>query len=287
MSAKVVTNLDQLAEAIGSYVGMMEGLKQKTYMDELLVDSHRTTSTEFNRAAMAAAMHSKTLRHMYEFGTAGINDDGPSHYASGMSPGSRLWKGELLGGGGRRTISFTFLPAKKNNPPHDFEELGIDSSDAPPLKVDTGERTYKWATRASVVESGIDVHIKARWSKALFIPIKTEGMPAKSFGDPARGYVWAKSHSYSPGESSGGTGRFTTFFAGWWAKEGAEIMGQNMMNTVDRQLKQVEATIRANKTMKPVALINMKSAVEKGRRKTRKQWELKTDFDSGEGDMIL
>lgn len=288
MSSKVVSNLESLAEGIGSYIGMMEGLSQKDYMDELLKDAHKKTSTEFNRAAMSAAMSSKRLNHMYEFGTVGINDEGIAHYSSGMVPGARLWVNTLTGGGGRKTISFIFKPAKQRVPPHNFAELGIDESSAPPLKVDTGQRKYYFPNRATVVESGVDVHIKARWSKSLFIPIKTEGMPSRYFGDPSKGYVWAKTHTYSPGESTGSTGKFTTFFATWWSREGSEIMGQNMINTVNRQLKEVDATIKPKKTLQTPMGTNVKSAAQKGRKKTRKQWELKTAFDhSEEGEQIL
>lgn len=287
MGGKVVSNLEQLAEGIGSYLGMMEGLKQRDYMDDLLRSAHAKVSVDFNRAAMTAAMGGANFKHMYEYGTVGINDSGLANYASGMNKNARLWENVITGGGGRKTISFTFLPSKKNVPPHDFEELGIDPSTAPPLKVDTGERKYKWPSKAAVIESGADVKVKPRWSKMVFVPIKTEGMPARYFGDPDRGYVWTKEgHTYSPGESSGGTGKFTTFFTTWWSTTGGELMGDEMMDTVNRQLKEVSATIKTSKQLKTPATTNIKSAAEKGRKKTRKQWELKVDFYEEDGTVL-
>jgi hypothetical protein len=287
MGGKVISNLDQLAEGIGSYLGLMEGLKQKDYMDDLLTETHKTVAREFNRAAMNFAMGGGAIKHMYEYGTAGINDLGPTHYASGMNPNARLWRNELVGGGGRKTIGFTFLPAKKQTPPHDFEELGIDPSKAPPLKVDTGQRKYYFPAKATVVESGSDVKVFAKWSKRLFIPTKTEGLPSEYTGDPSRGYVWAKSHVFSPGEATGGTGKFTTFYSTWWSKEGAEQMGTMMMKKVETDLTTVAQKVKPSKHPKSVASTNIKALVEKGRKKTRKQFELYTDFDNGEGEQIL
>lgn len=287
MGGKVITNLDQLAEGIGSYIGLMEGLKQKDYMDELLTDAHKRAAQQFNRAAMRYAMGGGPIRHMYEYGTAGINDLGKTHFASGMNKNAMLWENIIAGGGGRKTISFMFKPAKMETPPHDFEELGIDPREAPPLKVDTGQRKYYFPAKATVVESGTDVKVFARWSKRLFIPTKTEGLPANYSGDPSKGYVWAKSHVFSPGEATGGTGKFTTFYSTWWAREGATIMSDMMMETVEENLETVVKKIKPGKTMKSPAATNIKSLVAKGARKTRKQFELYTEFDNGEEAQIL
>lgn len=287
MGGKVVTNLDQLAEGIGSYLGLMEGLRQKDYMDDLITDAHQTTAREFNRAAMHYAMSGGAISHMYEYGTAGINNMGVTHYASGMNPASRLWKNEIHGGGGRKVLSFTFLPSKKDTPPHDYVALGIDPREAPPLKVDTGARKYKFEWKASVVESGTDVKVFARWSKRLFIPVKTEGLPSSYTGDPTKGYVWAKTHVFSPGEATGGTGKFTTFYSTWWAREGAEMMGLEMRKSVEKSLFEVSAKIKPTMNMKSPAATNVKALVQKGKKKTRKQWELSTEFENGEGEQIL
>lgn len=286
MGGKVISNLEQLAEGIGSYMGMMDGLDQQTYMNEMLENIHARVSQEFNKHVVGVAMGDKeSLRHMWEWGTAGINDNrGPTRYVDATSQRARLWTNLMVGQGRTKTITYAFLPSKGRVPPHDPAELGIKESDMPPLKLQTGLRRYKFAAKASVFESGITINIAPKKSKMLFIPIKTEGMPSGAKGDDSKGYVWAKSHTYSPGRMADAAGRFTGVFGGWWASQGNAMLATAMMEQVEGDIAKVSTGIRPNKRMTLAQASSIKAATERGRRKTRKQWTIKTRHDN-EGSM--
>lgn len=275
MGGKVIHNLEQLAEGIGSYIGMMEGLNQQTYMDSLLERTYVDVSGSFNKAAAAAAMRNpEEFAHMWEFGTAGITR-GRTKYANPTNPNAMLWQNVMTGTGKTKNIAFVFKPAKSFTPPHTTESTGVeDQKVLDRLKVNTGERKYRFPNKAFVFESGTDIKVMAKRSKRLFIPIATEGLP-NGAKDTGKGYVWAKTHTYSPGDYSGGTGQFTAFFGGWWLGPGATLMFDAMSRQVEMDLISVEKTVKPSRRMTAAQAANIKAAAKRGQTKTRKQFTLK------------
>lgn len=277
MGGKVIHNLEQLAEGIGSYIGMLEGLNQQTYMDSLLERAYVDASASFNKAAAAAAMaNPEEFGHMWEFGTAGITR-GNTKYANPTNPNAMLWQNVMTGTGATKNISFVFKPAKSFTPPHTTESTGgVDQSVLDRLKVNTGERKYRFPNKAFVFESGTDINVVAKRSRRLFIPIETEGTPVGIGNqDESKGYVWAKAHTYSPGDFSGGTGQFTAFFGGWWLGPGARLMFDTMAKTVEMDLISVDKTIKPSKRMTSAQRAHIAAAVKRGKTKTKKQFTLK------------
>jgi len=289
MSSKVISNIDQLAEAIGSYIGMMKGLEQQTYMDSVLEGAFARTLPAFNAHAAARGLADpRSYGHMWEFGTAGITR-GNAKYTP-MNENARLWKTVMTGTGTTKNIAFTFKPAKSFNPPQTEEETGVDQDVLDRLKGNTGERKYRFPNKAFVFESGTDVRVLPVRSKVLFIPIKTEGMPA-GVKDPSaaeeRGYAWAKSHVYSPGEYSGATGQFTAMFGSFWLGTGGEMMFKHMSERVETDLIEIDGTIRTSKRMTPVQASRIKAASKRGESKTRKQFTLKVRQELNERAEVL
>lgn len=278
MSAKVISNVDQLAEAIGSYLGMMKSLEQQTYMNNVLEGAFSATLPKFNAHAASRSMaHPEDFAHMWEFGTSGITR-GKAKYTP-MNENARLWNTRMTGTGVNKTIGFIFKPAKSFNPPQTEEETGVAQSVLDRLKSNTGERKYRFPNKAFVYESGTDVNIMPKRSKVLFIPTKTEGLPT---GNYARhwGYAWAKSHTYSPGDFSGVTGNFTAMFGAWWAGSGGNMMFDQMAEQVETDLVEVDGTIRVSKRLTPVQTQNISSAIQRGEKKTKKQFILKTRHEA-------
>ena len=290
MASKVIHNLEQLAEGIGSYLGMMEGLNQQTYMDGLLERAFVDVSASFNKAAAAAAMRSpEEFAHMWEFGTAGITR-GNTKYANPTNPNAMLWQNTMTGTGATKNIAFVFKPAKSFTPPHTSESTGgVDQSVLDRLKVNTGERKYRFPNKAFVFESGTDINVMAKRSKMLFIPIETEGIPSGTEGqDESKGYVWAKAHTYSPGDYSGGTGQFTAFFGGWWLGPGSDLMFDTMSKQVETDLLSVQETIKPSKRMTSAQRAQIETAVKRGRNKTKKQFTLKVKQEMNrKADVLL
>lgn len=288
MGGKVIHNLEQLAEGIGSYIGMLEGLDQQSYMDSLLERAYADVSGEFNKAAAAAAMRNpEEFAHMWEFGTAGITR-GNTKYANPVNPNAMLWQNVMTGTGSTKNIAFVFKPAKSFTPPHTTESTGVeDQTVLDRLKVNTGERKYRFPNKAFVFESGTDIHVVARRSRMLFIPTETEGLP-NGAKDSGKGYVWSKAHTYSPGDFSGGTGQFTAFFGGWWLGPGAALMFDTMAKQVEMDLISTDKTIKPSRRMTSAQIANIKAAVKKGQTKTRKQFTLKVKQEMNrKADVLL
>lgn len=286
MSSKLITNIGQLAEGIGSYVGMMESLETQDYMDTVLAKSFNQTEPLFTEHAVAQGMRNpERLGHMWQFGTAGITR-GPIRFADGNIAGSRLWRAGMTGTGMQKTIRFTMLPATGFVPPLIEEETGVDQEVLDKLKVNTGKQKYRFKNRAFVFESGVDVKLFPKHSKQLFIPIKQEGIPSGWSGDMdkarERGYVWAKSHTYSPGAYADSKGAFTGLFGAWWSGPGAEVMQGNMSKQVEGDLATVATGIGGTRRMTTAKATNIKTMIEKGRRKTRKQFTLLVASDMDE-----
>lgn len=287
MSAKVIHNLEQLAEGIGSYIGMLEGLDQQIYMDNLLSKAVIDASGTFNKHAAAMAMQNpERLRHMWEFGTTGITQ-GKSKYANPTTQTSRLWVNTMTGTGGTKNINFIFKKATQPVPPHTEAETGVAQSVLDRLKVNTGEVTYKFKNKAFVFESGTDVKIMPKNSKQIFVPTKTEGLPSSSYSR-RWGYAWAKSHTYSPGQMSGATGQFTAMFSSWWLGPGSKMLFEQMAVQVEKDLIATDKTIKPSKRMNSAQRAMIQTAVKRGKLKTRKQWTLKVKQAQGErADVLL
>lgn len=286
MSSKLITNIGQLAEGIGSYLGMMESLEQQQYMDTVLAKAFNQTEPLFTAHAVTQGMRNpEQLGHMWQFGTAGITR-GPMRFADPAAAGARLWRAGMTGTGVQKTIRFTMEPATGYVPPLIEEETGVDQEVLDHLKVNTGKQKYRFKNRAFVFESGVDVKLFPKHSKRLFIPIKQEGIPTGYKGDRdkarERGYVWAKSHTYSPGAYADSRGAFTGMFGAWWAGPGAEFMEQNLSSQVEGDLATVAAGVGGTRRMTTAKATNIKSMIEKGRRKTRKQFTLMVAADIDE-----
>lgn len=281
MAGKVISNLEQLAEAIGSYVGMLEGLDQQEYMDGLIGQAHSEVAFEFDKHAAAQAMQDRSLSHMWEYGTAGVSPRGRIKYANPLNPKAKLWTHTIVSRGRVKTFGFTILPAKSLVPPHDLQEIEVAPRDMPPLKLETGKWRYKFPNKASLYESGMTVNLAPKRAKALFIPIKTEGLPAKYTGDTSKGFVWAQRHTYSPGDMADATGRFTGMFGAYWAGMGGDLLSTKMMIKVERDLLTVSSGVRPSKTMNSAARASIAAAAKRGRTKTRKQWTIKTRPEIG------
>lgn len=283
----VITNLGELAEAIGSYLGIMKALDQQEYMDGVLAKAFNQTDPVFNQHAVSRAMRQReAYGHMWEFGTVGITRGG-SKYVDATKQSARLWRAGLRGTGVQKTIEFTFRPATQKVPPLIEEETGVQQSVLNRLRVNTGKTEYKFKNKAFVYESGVDVKLFPKNPRGtLFIPLKQEGMPSGYKGDvdkaEERGYVWAKSHAYSPGDWAGATGAFTGMFGAWWAGPGAELLEEHIIKQVEGDLATVADGIGGSRRMTSVKRTNIKAMAQRGEKKTRKQFTLLVANDADE-----
>ena len=273
MSLNFVNNLEDLAEEIGKWRGMADGIDQPTYMDSLINRAFEVAEVKFNMSAALSA-DDFDFAHMYEYGTRGVGTTtGEDGNLDPMSPNSRLWESFMVGGGGRKMITFTFLPANQPNPPKTPENTGGADADFDKLQVNQGVE-YIWYNKAETIEHNKSVMIRVQDAKALFVPIN-QGPTKVTDKERERGFAFRKQTVSRPGQWTGGAGQFTSFFAGWWSEQGAEEMEMEMMNEFNNDVAEFQRKnppIRG--PLKPTTNVNIVGTAESKRKKTRKQWEI-------------
>lgn len=275
-------NLEELAEAIGNYMGMADGIETPAYMDTILTRAYRTADRKFNTAAAVAAKP-KHFTHMYEHNTAGVTaGDGtldPKRQAS------RLWRTELLGSGGHKVITYVFRPALRPNPPKksgDPEVGDIDQKVLNLLKVNQNTK-YVWRNRAEATEKNERIFIKAQEDGFLFIPVVQDLHNPKPY-EEARGYGIRKQHISNPGEWTRGYGQFTGFFLSWWETAGSKSVGDSLINYVNNDVRKFAKSIGLKRgVVKPANMVMIFPASAAGRKKTTQQWRLKAVGQDLEG----
>lgn len=274
----ISTNLAQLSEMIGSYIGMSEGIEQKIYMDSIITQAWEDAKPLFHidAAAEAASTSGLNIKHMYEYGTAGITR-GRSKRINPTSPQARLWVDTLTGKGGVKTASWVFRPATQMNPKHTTESTGgIAQETLDKLRVNTGKKQYRFKQKAMVYETGISVKILPKDAKALFVPL-IEGVDGATAEERRKGYAWRKHSNTSPGDTSDSTGHFASFFVAWWSEVGHGHMERSMEAQVkgDLERSHIDITAASRKGgIRPVQSTNVNGMAAAGKTKTRKQWTI-------------
>lgn len=236
------TSIGDLAQNIGAYLGMNEGVEKRTYVAGLMEGAYESTLPAFWKESAALAK-SKNFAHMYEYSVRGINR-GDGSLINPTSQRARLWKDVLLGTGSRRTISFIYRDAVQRVPKHTTAETGVAQEELDKLKLNQGKR-YVFQHKAEVFEEGHDVNIYPKQRDGrLFVPLLSGvRMGRVSERDQARGFTWAKKLHINPGEQAGATGQFSFHFFNWWSSEGNVLISKRMNATVTKHIRQFEKEV--------------------------------------------
>lgn len=285
MSMKIRTNLDTLAEHIGSYMGMADGVQQKIYVDGLITNAHRLTVPDFTKAAALNAKRHNFV-HMYEYGVRGITR-GDGQTLDPTSQRARLWRDVLLGAGSRKTITFVYRNATQRVPKHTTADTGVAQEELDKLKINQGKK-YVFFQKAEVFEEGIDVNIfpKQRDGR-LFVPLRGTSFRS-SPRDQERGFTFVRKLHINPGEMSGATGQFSFYFFDWWSSTGNALMAKRMDARVVGDIKRKQAELATlTRGMKSPTASNPKAAAAEARGKTRKQFTVWARREEGMKEVVL
>lgn len=230
--SQILTNLDSLSEMLGGLSGIAEGLDDPRYMESIIRSAHTKAATAFDVAAAAVA-NGPALKHMYEYGVAGITP-GPVKYTDPLSQSARLWEHTINGRGSQLNIGFNFRPAVNRNPQHTTGSTGVPSKYIRKLS----RRKYVFWNKAFVMETGQPVEIKSKQNHGfLFIPTGVTEENQKGFvlwNTKTKGGLITQ-----PGRDTKGT--FAAFWMGWWAKEGEKVMSEDMERSVSMDVKAANA----------------------------------------------
>ena len=286
MSINIAHNLEDLAEGIGNLDGMCFGMSQNEYMDILLTAAFNKADRRFNQIAPLAAK-AGDFTHMFEYNS--------TVYPGGKVPATtkpaRLWETTLVGGGGRKTINFIFLPAKSPRTQVTSEETGgIDDDILAKLQVNNG-KTYKWTSKAQDTETNAAILLRPQeGNKALFIPT-IQGLNNATAKEKKQKFGFRKRYMNIPGEWTGGAGAFTTYFASFWATEGKAEMEAGMLSKFNGDVKNFNRDLAVSpSTPKPAQTANPDAAFKASTAKTRKQWTIKAlsnDSRNDEGTEVI
>ena len=226
---RMAVDMRELADFIGTTEALLDS-KNISYFDDVLEVALQEADQDFNLAAAATAAGGG-FRHMFEWGTIGINDERTNLRPRPDEERARLWKNVFVGSGGRRMLSFTFKPSVAYVPKPTRSKTGMSSDIISRLK----SHTFVW--KALVLESGSQVTIRPKadnQTKRLIIPYYPGGGPALfSNHDKKRGFTMTTGpHTHRPGRTSDLAGNFTKFWEAYWNGPGAATIERSMTKQI-------------------------------------------------------
>lgn len=231
----------ELSEVIGAVYAAEKLGNDNSYMGDLLECAHATTANVFNEEVTATAIASGSFKHMYEWGTIGINSGRSSRRMSPTNPAARLWRNDLEGFGRERVLNYTFLPSTATVPMPTVAKTGVSSRILSMLN-----RTHIFWNKAAVMELGTTVTIAPKHGTKLFIPFYGEPQGDISAAAERRGYMmYAGEVEVQPGRWSQGT--FTTYWTRFWNGRGFEMMQEHVEHALTLDLEEeMRITPKAN-----------------------------------------
>lgn len=208
-------------QMLGAGMALGAAGSDRSYFDDIIKAAWHMAENEFNLEAAAYASAGGRIRHMYEWGTLGINTGRTNMRPDPMSDRARLWTTHLTGSGMARVLSYTFDPSIAYVPKPTVRDTGMDPEVIDMLK----DHVFTW--KARVFESGETVTIFPTEAKMLLIPFYNGPPPGTPPKDVERGYRMSMGpHTFSPGEQT--QGEFSAFWLKFWEGRGNEIMSKHV-----------------------------------------------------------
>lgn len=184
------------------------------YYDAVLEYAFNSANNEFNDMA-AAYGQTGAIKHMFEWGTNGINRQATNVRPQPTEERARLWKTFLISTGpqGGAYVDFEFKPS--------IAQVPISTAVPQEIRALMHRHVFRW--KAKVMEEGTPVTISRLQAQFLLIPYRT-GLSGFRPSDKARGYTLTKGDIQAvPGRRVAGS--FTAFWEKYWLSRGVEKMG--------------------------------------------------------------
>ncbi|SRR6266498_3168602 len=249
-------DFSEMAGIIGVVNGAAKILDDSRFMDRLITHAHKRTKPSFNNDAAAYAAATGTIRHMFEWGTAGINPGRTNRRMSPNDPMARLWEHTLTGTGKTKVAGFVFRPSLVPIPAPTVAKTGVPSSELAKL---TGG-PYLFTNKAAVIETARPVTIRPKDSDWLFVPFGPEG-PRGASVRKGRNFIFTKGPVHTiPGKRL--AGNFSKFWVAWWETEGASIMAEKMQTRIDYEMENLVDSIGRTMGARPSKVKSMQFNVQ-------------------------
>lgn len=182
--------------ALAGYIdGMSTTVSTRRFLDSATQFAYRKLAEQFGRDMdYEASRHVEMYHHVYEWG----GSDWASRYSEVGNPTHRLWRMTSTGSGGRRRVSYEFMPSTVPVPVNPVLLVPGKKSGK---TVREGVHVFTW--KAPVMEYGIQVTIRPELGDWLAFP------------NNGRAQFTQREFKQTPGQ--GGTmGMFSAFFLRWW-----------------------------------------------------------------------
>jgi hypothetical protein len=264
MGVTMQADFTSVIHFIGSGLAMTDALKvDSEYFNTILETSFGKADEQFNlEAAAMAASGSLDIRHMFEWGTLGVNKGRTNTRPTPNSERARLWKNTLHGGGRTPVLEFTFKPSVAFVPKPTKTDSGMD----PEVIASMRDHVFTW--KAAVMERGLQVTIAPREAQFLLIPYRKDAYGFRPH-DKKRGYILTKSTIFArPGAKV--AGNFTSFWLQFWEGRGNEMMEADMFKNIETDFT-VELQGGKPRPVRPATTIDVTAATESERKRVAKK----------------
>lgn len=233
MKVQFFLDTTQLEQWLGKGEAMVGFDKNKVYSTALFDAAFAGAELEFNREAAAYAAAGGGIKHMYEWGTAGINRGKSDIRPNPLSSRARLWGTKLKGTGMSRSYGYSFQPSVAIVPKPTAAETGMSQDVISELK------DHVFWNKAQVFELGETVSISPDHESTgtqgpfLIMPFYKGHVPPNArANDIKRGYTLSKGPNvFEPG--AGVQGNFTSFWTTFWENEGDEFVNTSVLEFIE------------------------------------------------------
>jgi hypothetical protein len=264
MSIKFNADLSSVAALIGAVDGAEEATDNDRYISDLIRFAHAEAVDEFNMEAIAFGQAGQ-IKHMFEWGTQGINQGRTTRRMNPMNKDARLWRNTIDGVGKSQVLDFEYKHSQVPIPNPTTTKTKISQRYL--TKLSRG-KTFFW-NKAFVMESGTPVHIKPKNGGRLFIPLMGNPSEKADKASIKRGFIMTPHEVEArPGANSAGT--FTAFWTRFWEGRGQDIIQTSMETGFKKDVE--TAVAKADETrgaMKPVQSNDFEAQVQTSKARTK------------------
>lgn len=248
--------IDELIAALAAGHAISHSLEDRSYIDAVVDEAFKVADAEFNTEAVAMGQ-AGTIKHMFEWGTVGVNRGRTNVRPNPNSPAARLWTNFTEGQGLDRTIWFAYRPSVAFVPKPTTAETGMSSEVINKMR----DHVFRW--KAEVMEEGHDVMISPRKAKFLLIPAYEENRPYMRPNDIKRGYMLTKGPIVANPGAAKQAGNFTAFWMDFWNGRGADILEESVNQQIMTDFEPEFVKPRTSKSLRAVGTFDVKTLVEK------------------------
>jgi hypothetical protein len=211
-----------MSNMLGVIEGMSETIATQYYKAPVMHLFHAKAVVRFDRTmAVMAISNPKRYHHVYEWDSIGINK-------------AKLWRHEFKRDGATYTAGYRFITSKKPIPQPTPKNTGVAQQYLSKLS----GRRYIFKMKAEIMELGIPVVIKPRYSTHLFVPAP----------DKKRKFVLTtRPVTISNPGGSAVKGAFATQWVSWWRGNTTKVFDEDVRPRLEKDIRSVPHYGKANR----------------------------------------